>query len=144
MQTQLRRMICIFIIPLILSGCASVVLVDRSNALVMPDHVARKILAKHFGEEWAKSPYLEPMTHPLLFCNLKKVSVNFSEIKVAVFYPFAERYTLTDGNQGVHQFDCGYDAKRLTIKVSNDADAQQITEALIALGMPIKGYVKTY
>lgn len=146
MNTRLRRLIGIFIIPLVLSGCASkVVLVDRANSLVMPDHVARKILAKYFGEDWARNPYLEPQTHALLFCNLEKVQVSFSEIRVVNFISTLKQLQLYDnGHVQIHPFDCGYEFKRLSITVSSESDVQQITDALIALGTPIRGYVKAY
>ena len=141
MNSKFRWLIFILLIPITLSGCASVVFVDRSNSLVMPDHVARKILAKYFGEEWVQSPYLEPVTNVL--CNLVKVPVNFSDIKNVRYESTFKKLYLFDkgGGQLGHQFDCGYDAKRLSIGISNESDVQQITEALIALGVPIKGYV---
>ena len=147
MNTKLRWLICIAIIPLVLSGCANVMLVDRSNSLVMPDHVARKILAKYFGDEWVENPYLNTMTNP--FCKSVKVPVKFSEIKMVSYLPgpmhnvvaLYDNYLL---NLRPPLFSCDVLQKQYSVKVSNESDAQQITEALIALGTPIKGYVKVY
>lgn len=144
MNTRLRRLICIFIIPLVLSGCASVVFVDRSNSLVMPDHVARKILAKYFGDEWVENPYLNTVTNP--FCKSEKVSVKFSNI-VNVRYndnfigAWVHLYDNLRPAARTPAFDCSHYDLRLDVRVQNEADAIQITEALIALGAPIRGYV---
>jgi len=146
MYSKFRRLICIFLIPLVISGCASVVFVDSSNSLVMPDSVARKILAKYFGEEWVQSPYLEPVTHR--FCNLKRVPVSFYDIKSVRYESTFKDLYLFDNGAGQHPighpFDCGYDGKRLSVGISNESDVQQITEALIAMGVPIKGYVRIF
>lgn len=148
MNSKARNFIYIFFIIIALSGCRSVALVDRSSSLVMPDQVARKILAKYFGEEWLDAPYLKTTTNP--WCKSEKILVKFFEIKMVSYLPgtFNNEVLLTDGfyvNPKITPFDgCAVVDKRYIVKVSNESDAKQITEALIALGTPIKGYVKAY
>lgn len=149
MYSKIRWFIFILLIPIILSGCASVVSVDRQNSLVMPDHVAKKILAKYFGEEWVDKPYLNNVSN--LFCkNSEKISIKFSNIvHVAYNDSFIGSWIFLSDNlqpAGVapplwQQFDCSHYDWRLKVRVSNESDAKQITEALISLGAPIKGYV---
>ena len=146
MNTQLRRFISAFIIPLVLSGCTSVgvVFVDRSNSLVMPDHAARKILVKYFGREWVENPYLNTAT--ILFCKSERIPVKFSNI---LYVSYNDNFIgawihLFDNLRSSDRrpvFNCSHYDLRLDVPVSNEEDAKQITEALIALGVPIRGYV---
>jgi len=148
MFSKFRWLICIFLIPLVLSGCSSAVFVDRSNSLVMPNHVARKILAKYYGEEWLDAPYLRTRTNP--WCKSEKVRVTFLEITRVHYFSslLYDDVWLTDSHNvftPLSPFDgCAVAGKSYTIKVSNESDAKQITEALISLGTPIKGFIKYY
>ncbi|MDO8767757.1 MAG: hypothetical protein Q7K57_03455 [Burkholderiaceae bacterium] len=144
MNTKLHRLVSIFIIPLVLSGCASVVFVDRSNSLVMPDHVARKILVKYFGREWVENPYLNTATS--LFCKSERIPVKFSNILYVSYNDnfigaWIHLYDNLRPSGRTPLFNCSHYDLRLDVPVSNEEDAKQITEALIALGVPIRGYI---
>jgi len=136
----------IFFIPLVLSGCANSVFVDRSNSLVMPNHTAKRILEKYLGENWVENPYLNTVTN--LFCKSEKIPIRFSDIKSVSYFPGLRNHIQLgeyfSAAPRFSPFSCDVMQKVYVVKVSNESDAQQITEALIALGAPINGYVKAY
>ena len=128
---------------LLLGGCATARLVDTQAANLMPNPAASKVLAKYAGAEWAQKPYLKPIS---LFC-MKNVEVKFSEIRSATYAVLLNTVILRNWQgSAINIFTDPYscDKKVFRISVSDDSEAQQITEALIALGAPINGFVKSY
>lgn len=98
-------------------------------------------MTKYFGAEWVQRPYLTP--HGLLFCKDKNIEVKFPEIKSVTYLPLGNQVIV--GND-IYQggWSCGLGYMSSVVSVSSESEAQQITEALIALGVPIRGYVKQY
>ena len=126
---------------LLLIGCASVQLVKSDAAKLMPDAVARQVLTKYFGAEWVQRPYLTPKW--LLFCKNKNFDVKFPEIKTVTYLPLGNQVTV--GNDIIQRgYGCGLGYMSSVVSVSSDSETQQITEAFIALGVPIRGYIKQY
>lgn len=137
----------------LLSACVTSVPVDRSGAILMPDRVAKDVLSSRLGNEWVEHPYFNKSNN--FYCKNKKFPIIFEQISYVFYRPTKQVVSLQNypDGQEVNPFGlvAGFlfcDSIRqgslmsIDIPVLNESEAQEITEALIALHAPITAYIK--
>jgi hypothetical protein len=123
---------------LFLTGCASVVKVDKQVVEVMPDSVARGIIEKKLGSTWANAPtVMKSGTCSIIPTEIPIIIRNINLIK----------YNPTVGRLFIHTNEMEarflYTCKYGTSFPLNEVDAIEVTAALRALGACTSRYAKT-
>ena len=128
------------LMTILLGACASAKIVNTTEAKLMPDSVAKTVLSKYFGKDWASNPY---MNKHLIWCGNERVSIKFSEAKAVSFYSIGKKVVLEWGVPNPLMLPRCDGAIR-GVDAQSESEATEITNALISLGAPIRGFVSRY
>ena len=107
----------------VLAGCATRQPINLQETVLMPVPVAKKIIAKQLGAEWADNPYAAKYLGPV---ELNRRQISFKEIKMVLIVRSLGHLTIfTDKGEK-------YQVSNIDVE-----QAREIGLALRALGSPI-------
>jgi hypothetical protein len=136
---RIAKIILALIVAASLSACHAVQ-VNQERASLMPDSVAREIVVRYTSEEWLKSPWFYRFDQGI--CGTSKNYLPLNSIKSAGFFGIINRqYSLVaNTNGGIIPFagalgDCGKSGLLIIPSINTSVEAEEFTEALIALGV---------
>jgi hypothetical protein len=117
---------------LFLAGCIiSQPKIDLQQTQLMPEEVARRIVAKYAGANWAARPVLMKRE----YCPEPRATrAQYSEIKNVYYSTYDRKVWVWDDGKTAF-FGCPENVQRfMTIQVRNESEAQELANALASLG----------
>lgn len=114
----------------LLAGCYHQVAINISQAELMPDSIARRVVERHLGPGWLDRPYLD-----LLACFRTGVRyVAVSEIRSVFYKPDESAAYLANWVEA--NLDC--ELASLRVRNVSEQETRELAAALVSLGASIR------
>ena len=124
----------------LLFGCTSVAVKNTREAKLMPEKVAKEVLGKYLGYDWAANPTGKALG---MYCGRDDYPLPFNAIKQVLYIHVGSASTLdirTFHGMALG-FTCGSEIDKKIVKNNppfSEDELDDITDALVSLGAQIK------
>lgn len=128
----MRSILVVAGVALSLAACQAEV--NERRASLMPEPVARQIVAKYMGEAWLNAPHV--FDNPT-FCGRRRMDVTIARIDYAAWSPGEGFHIAAHGRQRF-RWDCGIGGVYDVPTVKTEPEANELADALVSLGAVIR------